>query len=608
MSSKPRILFDSIPYKAGLVGGWWTPPNSEDSAAPSANAFNWRLGDSWSPKATSNLVTNGDYLKWTAGPSAAPDSWTLTGAGATVARDGTVYKVPIYSAALTRVGADAALTQNVVATDPGEAVRYRAGAWVHCDTANAARIALYDGVSTVYSSYHSGTPGWEWLSMTHGGNGGQTLVRAECRVDNTNATAKFDGFVVVESPGNTDEWLEQSPHEPQTGYVYFEPSDGNLLQNHSLKNWTLGPTVAPDSWVLSGAAATVDKLNNISGRKVGPNLAYVRRSAADCDLSQALSAANLEKVKGKAISAGAWTIASVATRVRVSVAITLRDGSTVYTTSSGYHTGGSTLEWLEIENLTVPHDATAVTMKGEVNNGTVAGYFSGFWLGLGATATPTPHSKAATAFAVAGHNLGSTGCGIALQKSSDNVTWTDVVATISPATDHVIWRDFNSVSAPYWRIKVTGGAGKQRPSIGMVAFGEYLELPYFFPPGFNIYQQRVQGRVDESPNGRPLGRGVRDVPRRIRIEQDWITETQMVDDVLDWLDHAGANLTSVRGTGRGLPFFLQWEDTDHESWDSLGHKGGPLFCWIPSGADVQAPLVEGMAIERLSVECLAVNS
>lgn len=41
------------------------------------------------------------------------------------------------------------------------------GAWIYASAANHARACLYDSVAGwTYSSYHTGTPGWEWLEIT----------------------------------------------------------------------------------------------------------------------------------------------------------------------------------------------------------------------------------------------------------------------------------------------------------------------------------------------------------------------------------------------------------------------------------------------------------
>jgi hypothetical protein len=90
----------------------------------------------------------------------APTGWTLSGAGATVAREEGTIKVGSYSAKLTRNGANAVLQQTISDKDyTGRTVTF--GAWVYSTTLNSSRVT--DGTNA--SAYHGGT-GWEYLTVT----------------------------------------------------------------------------------------------------------------------------------------------------------------------------------------------------------------------------------------------------------------------------------------------------------------------------------------------------------------------------------------------------------------------------------------------------------
>jgi hypothetical protein len=126
-----------------------------------------------------NLIRNDDFLSWPDGDSAAPVYWALTGAGASVARTGTGLgdtnrKIGDFAGKVTRAGTNCYL-ENILldgtAFTRADFLRTKyiaIGVWVKCSTPNIARVAVYDGIGTSYSSYHTGggatrptTPGAE---------------------------------------------------------------------------------------------------------------------------------------------------------------------------------------------------------------------------------------------------------------------------------------------------------------------------------------------------------------------------------------------------------------------------------------------------------------
>ena len=83
-------------------------------------------------------------------------------------------------------------------------------------------------------------------------------------------------------------------------------------------------------------------------------------------------------------------------------------------------------------------------------------------------------AKTVDCAAVVSHTLGSNGCTVTLQSSTDNSTWTDVISTV-PTDDKTIFWLFNSVTARYWRVYITG-AGDE-PFIAVVMLGQRLTFP-----------------------------------------------------------------------------------------------------------------------------------
>ena len=147
------------------------------------------------------LIDNEDFLKWQNGTALAPDGWTLAGSGATVARATTFAARGSYTADLTRSSNDATLTQTVslqlARAFAGETVTITALGYVRTATGSIARIGISDGLTTSFSSYHSGGSGLEALTATHTMAAGATALDIICSVDTSDGLASFDAVYPV---------------------------------------------------------------------------------------------------------------------------------------------------------------------------------------------------------------------------------------------------------------------------------------------------------------------------------------------------------------------------------------------------------------------------
>lgn len=148
-----------------------------------------------SPK---NLLEWSHMEDWVSGTSLAPTQHTLSGASATVAREGTIVKSGTYSAAVARVGANATLYHDLLDYTSYLGRRMTFGAWVYATVASRARISLGDDVGTTDSSYHSGVAGWEFLTVTRNIDSSAVRIRCGMEVNDGNTTAYFDGGILVE--------------------------------------------------------------------------------------------------------------------------------------------------------------------------------------------------------------------------------------------------------------------------------------------------------------------------------------------------------------------------------------------------------------------------
>jgi hypothetical protein len=124
-----------------------------------------------------NLLENDTFLIWPAGDAALPAGWIEAAAGATYARSGAGIASPndkqkagLYALAMTNGGK---VEQKVIPaaqfTDSSAAIfkstKFGFGCWVYATIASHARVYLDDGGTPTQSKFHSGTPGWEFLSV-----------------------------------------------------------------------------------------------------------------------------------------------------------------------------------------------------------------------------------------------------------------------------------------------------------------------------------------------------------------------------------------------------------------------------------------------------------
>lgn len=161
-------------------------------------------------------------------------------------------------------------------------------------------------------------------------------------------------------------------------------------------------------------------------------------------------------------------------------------------------------------------------------------------------------SKVVNYFAVASHDLATSGSTIKLQYSTNGgSSWLDATSANPGTNDRAIVTTFDDITAADWRIYVSNPT--TIAAIGVVSFGEKLELPYqqevgFAPPTLS---RDAEYRTNQSASGLFLGRSIERTgyPGMISIsaiDQDWIRS--------DWepfIDHAELK-----------PFFFSWNESD----------------------------------------------
>lgn len=178
-----------------------------------------------------NYMANSNFEGWAAGTSTYPDNWLLyySPGGGTVNRESTNVKVGTYSCKIVNTGGTQyALYNNLFSAIgfpasfwQGKTVSF--GCWVKTNTASEAYLKLNDGTADYYSTIHTGSGNWEWLSVTATLSGSATGLYPIILVDApTVTTAYFDGaiFMIASSV----------PQVLDSTYAL----DGNLDKNYRL--------------------------------------------------------------------------------------------------------------------------------------------------------------------------------------------------------------------------------------------------------------------------------------------------------------------------------------------------------------------------------------
>lgn len=224
-----------------------------------------------------NVIPNDDDQIWVAGDAAAPTGEVLAGTGAAVARCGTGLadtnrKIGDFCARLTRGTTDASLTHTLLSGGSFTRAEFlqglyaAAGCWVLCSTANAARIAVYDGVGYSYSSYHSGGGTWEWLAVTRQLNVAADQIQIIRQVNNAAVAAYFSGrtLLILDSDLDLPRWvpspvIQGTFHFGFAGAIAVTTAAGRAIPSRMglIKDVQLDIKTAP-----TGAALIVDVLTD----------------------------------------------------------------------------------------------------------------------------------------------------------------------------------------------------------------------------------------------------------------------------------------------------------------------------------------------------------
>lgn len=195
-------------------------------------------------------------------------------------------------------------------------------------------------------------------------------------------------------------------------------------------------------------------------------------------------------------------------------------------------------------------------------------------------------AKVVNYFAVASHDLATSGSTIKLQYSTNGgSSWIDAT-TENPGTDDmVIVETFDDITAADWRIYVSNPT--TIAAIGVVSFGEGLELPYqqevgFAPPTLS---RDAEYLTNQSSSGLFLGRSIERTGYPGIISMSAIPQAWIRSEWEPFLDHAELK-----------PFFFSWNDAEYSSEAVFAWTDGKI-----SPAKYSSPLRMSISLKFNSV-------
>ncbi len=166
-----------------------------------------------------NVVLNGDLPDWSAGGALAPDSFTLTGAAATIARTGIAQADTFhfgtgsgFAAKITRAGTNWKLTQDVIsAADFPSYTNVKSQSFsisVKAKTGIASylRLVVDDGVTQTASAFHTGGGAEEHLSVTHVISSSATKLSFYVEGISSNGDGYIGGFTGIFATLAPSDW------------------------------------------------------------------------------------------------------------------------------------------------------------------------------------------------------------------------------------------------------------------------------------------------------------------------------------------------------------------------------------------------------------------
>ena len=168
------------------------------------------------------------------------------------------------------------------------------------------------------------------------------------------------------------------------------------------------------------------------------------------------------------------------------------------------------------------------------------------------------------AVSIFGHNLGTEGCSIYLERSSNNfATAGQTVVYHTPTDDSPIFLKFTAVNYQYYRLVIHNPTNNTQIYNAQICKSLQLKplAVGFRPPMYETFT--ATNNVNR--HGVLLGRSISKSTRKLTISQNAITPSEMESSFLPWLEHATK-----------YPFVFCW-DYENRPQDTV-------FCWFAKDA------------------------
>lgn len=184
-----------------------------------------------------NLLKNSDFNRWAAGASSAPSDWTLTAAGATIAREGTTKTMSLYSCKITKAaGADTELYQDIhsnfgIDYFKNKVVTFTAD--IRAGEANKVVLVIDDGVGTTLSVAHTGAAAFQRLSVSRVISSTATQVRLMIRI--TLPAASMDTY--IDACDACEYGLTPYNLVDPFGFTMKKSASGSNQDSHGIEFW-----------------------------------------------------------------------------------------------------------------------------------------------------------------------------------------------------------------------------------------------------------------------------------------------------------------------------------------------------------------------------------
>ena len=151
---------------------------------------------------------------------------------------------------------------------------------------------------------------------------------------------------------------------------------------------------------------------------------------------------------------------------------------------------------------------------------------------------------------IAAHDIGTTGANIAVQYSSDGISWSDAVTSTAFTDDTPIMIFFDEINARYWRLYITGAI----PTIGVWYVGKALAMQRAVYGGHSpiTLSRNNTVRANTSEGGQFLGRYI------VRSSVETTAKFQHL--TASWYR---SYFDKFVLSARQYPFFFAWRPTDY---------------------------------------------